>query len=177
VITAIVLLCGFTTAGLLLMYKMIGYKLISTAADPTLEPLKNVVQSGVGYWIQTYTQYPWKYLAPFAAYAGIIESLWAAYYGWYNTAFWASCFAVGGIVGTAGSTLFPFLMPSSTHPNQSLMIWNAASSQYALNAMLYIGAVLLIIILGYKIFAYSTIWGKKPTLNADDVRKNDHTFY
>lgn len=177
VIAAILLLIGFTASGLLLMFKIIGYKLISTAADPIKNPLKNVVTSGIGYWIQTYDQYPWKYLAPVAAYAGILESLWAAYYGWYKTAFWASCFAVGGIVGTAGATLFPFLMPSSTHPNQSLMIWNASSSQYALNSMLYIAVVLLVIILGYKIFAYNTIWSKKSTLNADDVRKNEHTFY
>ncbi len=177
VITAILLLIGFTASGLLLMFKIIGYKLVSTAADPTLQPLNNVVTSGIGYWIQTYDQYPWKYLAPIAAYGGILESLWAAYYGWVKTAFWASCFAIGGIVGTAGATLFPFLMPSSTHPNQSLMIWNASSSQYALNSMLYIAVVLLVIILGYKIFAFNTIWGKKSTLNADDVRDNEHTFY
>lgn len=177
VITAILLLIGFTASGLLLMFKIIGYKLVSTAADPTQNPLNNVVSSGIGYWIQTYDQYPWKYLAPVAAYGGILESLWAAYYGWVKTAFWASCFAVGGIVGTAGATLFPFLMPSSTHPNQSLMIWNASSSQYALNSMLYIAVVLLVIILGYKIFAFNTIWGKKSTLNADDVRHNEHTFY
>lgn len=177
VISACLLLIGFTVSGLLLMKTMIGYKLISSAANPTLEPLKNVVQSGVGYWIQTYDQYPWKYLAPVVAYAGIFESLWAAYYGWVTTAFWASCFAVGGIVGTAGATLFPFLMPSSTHPNQSLTIWNASSSQYALNMMLYVGVVLLIIILGYKIFAFNTIWGKKSVLTADDIKNDDHSFY
>ena len=175
--TAILLLVTFTTSGLLLMYHIIGYKLISSDPNPTLHPLNNVVQSGVGYWIQTYDQYPWKYLAPTVAYAGILESMWAAYYGWYNTAFWASCFAVGGIVGTGGATLFPFLMPSSTDPNQSLTVWNAASSQYALNVMLYMGVVLLLIILGYKIFAYSTIWSKKPTLDAQDIEKDEHTFY
>ena len=175
--SAILLLIAFTASGLLLMYKLVGYKLMASAVIPTEQPLNNIVTSGVGYWIQTYDQYPWKYLAPIAAYAGILESLWAAYYGWYATAFWASCFAIGGIVGTAGATLFPFLMPSSTHPNQSLTVWNSASSQYALNVMLYLGVVLLIIIVAYKIFAYSTIWGKKSTFTEEDVRKNDHTFY
>ncbi len=176
-ICAILLLIGFTASGLLLMLHTIGYKLISSAAIPTQEPLQNVVQTGPGFWIQTYSQYPWKYLAPVAAYAGIIESLWAAYFGWVTTAFWASCFAIGGIVATAGATLFPFLMPSSTHPDQSLTLWNASSDQYALNSMLYIGLFLLIIILGYKIFAYSTIWGKKSTLSAEDVKKDEHSFY
>ncbi|OGT49117.1 MAG: cytochrome d ubiquinol oxidase subunit II [Gammaproteobacteria bacterium RIFCSPHIGHO2_12_FULL_38_11] len=176
-VSGILLLIGFTLSGLLLMKTLIGYKLISSAPIPTLEPLNNAVQYGTGFWIRTYEQYPWKYFAPVVAYGGIIESLWAASYGWHTTAFWASCFAVGGIVGTAGATLFPFLMPSSTHPNQSLTVWNAASSQYALNVMLYVGVVLLVIILAYKIFAYNTIWHKKPTLNANDIEKDEHAFY
>ncbi len=177
IISAILLLIGFTGTGILLMYHVSGYQLISSAANPTLEPLNNVVHQGVGFWVASFDQYPWKYLPPILAYAGIIESLWAGYYGWYTTAFWASCFAVGGIVTTAGTALFPFLMPSSTNPNQSITVWNAASSQYALNVMLYVGVVLLLIILGYKIFAYSSIWGKKSTLTVEDVEKNDHTFY
>ena len=177
VFTAILLLVGFTISGLLLIYKISGYTLLSQALNPTIYPLKNVVHQGVGSWIQSYAQYPWKYLAPFLAYAGIFESLLAASYGWYTTAFWASCFAVGGVVATAGGTLFPFIMPSSTNPNESLTVWNATSSQYALNIMLYIGVVLLFIILAYKIFAYQTIWGKKPTLTTQDVQENDHTFY
>ncbi|HLB56725.1 MAG TPA: cytochrome d ubiquinol oxidase subunit II [Coxiellaceae bacterium] len=176
-ITAILLLIGFTISGLLLMYKITGYELISSATVPTLEPLNNVVHSGAGFWIQSFNAYPWKYFAPVIVYAGIIESIWAAYYGWVTTAFWASCFAVGGIVGTAGGTLFPFLMPSSTNPNESLTVWNATSSQYALNVMLYMAVVLLVVILAYKIFAYQTIWGKKSTLNAEDVIKDEHSFY
>lgn len=175
--TAILILIGFTVSGLLLMYKIVGYKLLMSASIPTEHPLNNIVTSGSGFWIETYDQYPWKYLAPIAAYGGILESLWAAYYGWYATAFWASCFAVGGIVGTAGATLFPFLMPSSTNPNESLTVWNSASSQYALNIMLYLGVVLLVIIIGYKIFAYNSIWGKKPTLTEKDLQENEHTFY
>lgn len=178
IITAILLLIGFTVSGLLLMYHQIGYKLISSAAVPTNDPLKNVVTSGVGYWIQTYDEYPWKYLAPIFAYGGIIESLWAAAYEWRATAFWASCFGVGGIIATAGATLFPFLMPSSTHPNQSLTVWNSVSTQYALNIMLYVGVFLFIIIIGYKIFAYQTIWSKKKTLTAEDVENDkDHVYY
>jgi len=51
------------------------------------------------------------------------------------------------------------------------------SGHMFLNIMLYIGVVLLFIILAYKIFAYQTIWGKKPTLTTQDVQENDHTFY
>ena len=37
---------------------------------------------------------------------------------------------------TAGIALFPFLMPSSTDPNQGLTIWDASSSAKTLFIML-----------------------------------------
>jgi len=176
-ITAIILICLFTATGLMLLTSIQGFTLVSSAPHPTLHPLSNHVTRAAGAWIASYNSHPWKYFAPVFAYGGIIESLWAAHYKWYATAFWASCVAIGGIVATAGFTLFPFIMPSSTHPNQSMTIWDATSSQYALNIMLYVGVVLLIIILGYKIFAYHTIWSDKPTITAEDVKQNDHVFY
>ena len=178
VISAILLLIGFTVSGMLLVHTITGYNLISSSISPTIDPLNNIVTKGPGLWIKTYDHYTWKYLAPVFAYGGIIESIWAAGFGWYKTAFWASCFAVGGIVSTAGATLFPFLMPSSTTPAHSLTVWNSASTQYSLNIMLYIGFILFIIILAYKIFAYQTIWGKTPTLSAEEIEKDEsHTFY
>ena len=84
---------------------------------------------------------------------------------------------VCGTVGTAGSVLFPFLMPSSIKPNQSITVWNGVSTQYALNTMLYVGIVILAIILTYKIFAYWSVWHDKKTISRDDVLENEHTFY
>lgn len=176
-ITAILLLIAFTIAGLLLMFHVDGYTLVKSPVNPTDHLLDNVVSRGVGAWILSYDVFPWKYFGPIIAYAGIIESLWAAYYEWYATAFWASCFAVGGLIATVGFTLFPFIMPSSTNPSNSLTMWNATSSQYAMTVMLYVGVVLLVVILGYKIFAYTSVWSRKKTITEEDVRKNEHTFY
>jgi len=61
--------------------------------------------------------------------------------------------------------------------NESLTVWNAVSSHYALNIMLYVGVIMLGIVTAYKLFAYRAIWHKKPTLNVEDVQKNKHTFY
>lgn len=176
VYTAVILLALFTVAGLMLLYHIKGFNLVSSPADPTRYPLNNVVTHS-GSWIDSYMNYPMKFFPPVIAYAGILESLWAAYYGWLSTAFWASCCAVGGIIGTAGFTLFPFIMPSSTTSNESLTVWNSVSSQYALNIMLYVGVVLLFIILGYKIFAYHTIWAKKSIITHEDIEKDSHTYY
>lgn len=171
------LLIIFTVAGIYLLYRIQGYRLISHSAEGTLFPLKNVVARGTSFWLSSYNIYPWKYYGPTIAYAGILISLWASTNGWLNLSFWASAFGVSGIIATAGFTLFPFIMPSSTNPNESITVWNGDSSQYALNVMLYIAAILLLVILAYKIFAYSSIWGKKPTLTEKDLHENEHTFY
>jgi len=175
--SGIILLALFSISGLLMVFYFNGYVLVSSPVNPTANILSNVVTRHVGAWFDSYEQYPWKYFGPMAAYGGIVVSLWASYYRWLNLAFWASNFAIGGIIGTAGFTLFPFIMPSSTNPNESITIWNAVSGQYGLNVMLYIGVVLLLIVLAYKIFAYHTIWSEQKVITTEDVHKNEHTFY
>ncbi|GAH88870.1 unnamed protein product, partial [marine sediment metagenome] len=173
----IVFLILLTVAGSLIVFYTRGYTLLSVGPSPELNILHNDVVRSAGGWFQSYFIYPWKFFGPALAYAGIFMALFATYFNWRNFAFWGSAFAIGGCIATAGFTLFPFIMPSSTNPAESLTIWNAVSSQYALNTMLYVGVVLLLIILGYKIFAYHSIWGQKPTLSEEDVEKNKHTFY
>jgi len=176
-IFTILLLIGFVITGCVLIFYVQGYSLLSSPPHPTLHPLDNVVVRSVGAWVASYQVYPWKLFGPLFAFSGMIVALVASHSKALATAFWASCFSVAGIIGTAGFTLFPFLMPSSTNPNESLTVWNSVANQYALNVMLYIGVFLLIIILGYKIFAYHSIWHKQKTLNVDELRKNEHTFY
>ena len=92
-------------------------------------------------------------------------------------AFWASVLAIAGIIGTAGATLFPFLMPSTSNLAESLTVWNATSSQYALNVMFYVGGALLVIILIYKIFAFKAAWNNVDSIGEEDLEENKHTFY
>ncbi len=174
---ALLVLITFTLAGLLVSYSVKGYTLVSYPPNATLHPLNNVVTQGVGAWISSYMIYPWKFFPPIITYVSLLLSLWSNHRRAIVATFWFSAIAVGGIIGTAGVTLFPFLMPSSTFPSQSLTVWNSTSSQYALNIMFYVGVVLLFIILGYKIFAFNTIWSKKKTITARDLEENEHTFY
>ncbi|MCH9770243.1 MAG: cytochrome d ubiquinol oxidase subunit II [Gammaproteobacteria bacterium] len=176
IIFAAILLLLFTITGIVIM-NMSGYHLIASPPHPTITPLLNKVGSMSGDWFLSYAQYPWKFYGPIIAYAGIIISMWANHVRWLRAAFWSSCFGVGGIIATAGFSLFPFIMPSSTNPNQSLTVWNATSSQYALNIMLYVGVVLLFIILCYKIFAFHTIWSQKPTLTEQDLLQDKQEYY
>lgn len=176
-IFAFLVLITFTIAGLMVVFSIKGYTLLSSPPNATLFPLNNVVTQHVGAWIDSYAIYPWKFYPPVIAYISLLVAVWANHIRWYAFCFWASAFAIGGIIATAGSTLFPFIMPSSTNPDQSLTVWNATSSQYSLNIMFYVGGAILLIILAYKIFAYTTVWGKQKTITAKDLKENEHTFY
>lgn len=175
--SGVVLLILFSVAGLLIVLYAPGYQLIDSPINPTSHLLENVVVRAPGSWFASFMYYPWKGFGPVFAYIGILVSMVATYFKSRNLAFWSSAVAIAGIVATSGFTLFPFIMPSSTNPNESLTIWNATSSQYALNMMLYVGTVLLAIIAAYKIFAYHSIWGRKGILTVEDLRKDEHTFY
>ncbi len=174
---SVLILISFTIAGFWVAYQIKGYVLVSSAANPTLYPLDNVVTQNTGAWIKSYLTYPWKFYPPVIAYLSLFLALWANYRRRIVLCFWASAIAIGGIIATAGATLFPFIMPSSTHINESLTVWNATSSQYALNVMLYVGVVLLAIILCYKIFAFHTLWSRKKTITRADIEGNDPSYY
>lgn len=176
IIFAALLLILFTISGILIM-NMPGFQLLYSPPKPTITPLLNKVDVVRGAWFASFVTYPWKVYGPLTAYIGTIISVWGNYISWFRLSFWASCFGVGGVIATAGGSLFPFIMPSITNPDQSITVWNATSSQYALNIMLYVGVVLLGIILCYKIYAFYAIWSKKPTLNADDIERQQHSLY
>ncbi len=176
-IFAIILLILFSITGYLLLTSVNGYSLVSQSAKPATYVLDNVVVQARGAWIASFYHFPWKFYPAVFVYFAIILSLVASAMKAYTTAFWMSAIGVASVVATAGCCLFPFIMPSLTHPNQSLTLWNSASSHYALNTMLYVGVVLLFIICAYKIFTYHHLWHPHGTITEKDLRENEHTFY
>ena len=75
-------------------------------------------------------------------------------------AFVASSLSVAGIIGTVGVSLFPFILPSSTNPKLSLIVWDSSSSQMTLFIMLIATAILLPIVLIYTAWVYRMLRGK-----------------
>lgn len=167
----------FTLGLVLVILKMPGYHLSYMPPQPTYHPLDNVVQFIPHGWAHSYAQHPWKYYPLILFYFGMIITLWANYLRAYATCFWASACTIGGIIGAVGATLYPFIMPSSTNPNESLTVFNSTSDKYSLSIMLYVGIILLFVILAYKIFAYYSIWHKKPNVSIEDIRSQDHGSY
>lgn len=175
-VTTIVLVILFTVLGILL-FNANGYILKYSPNHAIDDVLGNLVVSYKGAWVDSYNTYHWKYYGPIGMYVGAIISLWGNAFSWYTTCFWGSVMCVCGVIATGGLSLFPFLMPSSTNPDESITVWNAASTQYALNIMLYFAVILFTFITVYKIFSFYTIWQKKGTLSRQDVEENNHSFY
>jgi cytochrome bd ubiquinol oxidase subunit II len=88
-------------------------------------------------------------------------------------AFLASSVAVAATILTAGVALFPFLMPSSTHPDHGLTVWDASSSQRTLFIMLVAVAVFLPVIIAYTAFVFRVLRGR---ITLEDVRRHSGLY-
>ena len=86
-----------------------------------------------------------------------------------GSAFLASCVSVAGTILTAGIALFPFLLPSSTHPDQGLTVWDASSSARTLFIMLVAVAVLLPVVLAYTAWVFSVLRGR---ITLEEIRRH-----
>jgi cytochrome d ubiquinol oxidase subunit II len=79
--------------------------------------------------------------------------------GKYGLAVCISGAMIGSLMGLAATGLFPRLLPSSTHPDASLTIYNSASSQRTLAAMLAIALIGMPLVIGYTFFIYRAFRG------------------
>ncbi len=70
--------------------------------------------------------------------------------------------------------MFPFLLPSSTHPSQSLTVWDASSSKATLSLMLIAVIVFLPIVLAYTSWVYYVLRG---AVTEAAIRRGDDYYY
>jgi cytochrome bd ubiquinol oxidase subunit II len=77
-----------------------------------------------------------------------------------GAAFAASVLVQGGTIATGGFALFPFLLPSSSHPDQSLTVWDASSSAKTLLLMLGAVCVFLPVIVIYSTWVFRVLKGR-----------------
>jgi cytochrome d ubiquinol oxidase subunit II len=88
--------------------------------------------------------------------------------------FITSGLTVAAIIGTAGVSLFPFLLPSSSNPSASLIVWDSSSGLLTLQIMLVATVIFLPLILLYTSWIYYVLRG--PVTIAH-IERNDHTVY
>ncbi|QDH13348.1 cytochrome d ubiquinol oxidase subunit II [Formicincola oecophyllae] len=85
---------------------------------------------------------------------------------------WCGVLTWFGVIGTVGTAMFPFLMPSFTNPNQSLTLWNATGSEYGLIGMLIAAAITLPVVFAYTGWSFWVMRGKVQPVTGEDGSGN-----
>lgn len=173
VLSAGVMVC-FAVAGIWVA-NIDGY-VITQAADTAgvMTPLQKQVVIQDAAWLNNYQQYPLTLLAPVLAFVGLVLTLLMSLLNRSSLAFIASSVAVASIICTAGFSLFPFLMPSSTDPSVSLTVWDVTSSELTLTIMFWVAMLFVPIILAYTGWGYYKMWGR---LTTDFIEDNRYSTY
>lgn len=165
----------FALAGLWVAYGIDGFRIVAQpelSANPN--PLGKVVETARGAWLDIYQAYPMAMAAPACAFAGMAMAALLSFLRRPGFGFISSAMAIAGIIGTAGLSLFPFLMPSSSQPNSSLTLWDATSSHLTLTIMFWAVAIFLPIVLLYTIWCYVRMWGR---VTHEGIARGGNNFY
>lgn len=173
-IFAVLMVVLFVLAGVWVA-KLDGYVITSEIDKGALiDPMSKAVSLQAGAWLGNYQANPLLWAFPVL---GVCMPLVAVLLlRWAKTllAFVASSVAVLAVIMTAGVALFPFYMPSSSHPRASLTVWDSASSHLTLMIMLYVAVLLLPVVVAYTSWAYAIMRGK---VTKAYIKENEHTLY
>lgn len=173
-ILSIVTAVLFSLAGVYLAFGVDGY-VITSVVDTmaTSNPMNKQVEVQASAWLANYGKYPWMIIAPAL---GVGAALACSYFSSKNRngmAFIASALSMTGIILTAGFSMFPFLMPSSTVPNASLTVWDATSSLLTLKTMFIVACIFIPIVLAYTAYCFYVMRGR---IKQSDLNKS-HAIY
>ena len=173
---------GLATAGLFILAGLwiwIGnFEYFVVVSQPPLDALPNPMAKEVvkeaGALFNIYSAYPIAMLAPALGIAGPLLMALMSRAGRGGFAFLFSALGMTGIISTAGLSMFPFIMPSSTDMTSSLTIWDAPSSHLTLTVMFWAAVIFVPIVLSYTIWCYWRMWGR---VTLDEIEARSHSAY
>jgi len=171
-VTAIITLAIFALAGIWVSH-IDGYH-ITTEILPNApsNPLAKVVQKAPGLWLDNYEHYPVLWIIPALAFVSGALTIVLSKIERPGLAFITSSLTLTAIILTAGVSMFPFLLPSSSALNSSLTVWDASSSLTTLKLMLLATLIFLPIVLAYTTWVFRILRGK---ITPEHIQQNDHT--
>lgn len=171
---AFVTLIAFILAGVWLYFKD-GYVVTSTIDHfAPSSPMGKEVAVETGAWFRNFNEMPILWIFPALA---IVSALLNVIFSKANRcgfAFLFSSLTMAGVIITAAVSMFPFVMPSSSHPEQSLLMWDATSSELTLTWMLFLALVFVVISLAYTVWSYFKMFGR---LDEGFVEENTNSLY
>jgi len=127
-----------------------------------------------GAWMANYSKQPLLWILPAMGVAGAFLTAVLLLARRTLTGFITSSLALVGVIGTAGASMFPFLMPSSSMPDASLTVWDSVSSHLTLGIMFWATVIFMPLILLYTSWAYRVMRGK---VTVQQIRANEHSAY
>ena len=174
-IGALVTLITFVLAGVWLSFKE-GYVVTSVLDHfaPSSPASGKEVAVEVGAWFKNFNETPALWIFPALVVIGALLNVVASKANRCGFAFFFSVLTMAGVIITAAVSMFPFVMSSSTHPAQSLLMWDATSSELTLTLMFYLALVFVSISLLYTIWSYYKMFGR---LDESFVEDNKNTLY
>ena len=172
---ALVTLITFVLAGVWLSFKE-GYVVTSVLDHfaPSSPASGKEVAVEVGAWFKNFNETPALWIFPALVVIGALLNVVASKANRCGFAFFFSVLTMAGVIITAAVSMFPFVMPSSTHPAQSLLMWDATSSELTLTLMFYLALVFVTISLLYTIWSYYKMFGR---LDESFVEENKNSLY
>ncbi|MGB8665837.1 MAG: cytochrome d ubiquinol oxidase subunit II [Serratia inhibens] len=174
-ISTLVMAVCFLLGGVWLVKGIDGY-VITSALNTMAEsnPMRKEVAHQAGAWLINFNKYPALWALPAL---GVVLPLFTALFSRLQKdalAFVSSSLTIACVILTAGVTMFPFVMPSSTVPNVSLTMWDATSSLFTLEVMTVVAAIFVPIVLAYTCWSYYKMFGR---LDKNFIENNKHSLY
>ncbi|OOF65958.1 cytochrome d ubiquinol oxidase subunit II [Rodentibacter sp. Ppn85] len=171
---AFVTLIAFVLAGVWLYFKD-GY-VVTSAIDhfAPSSPMGKEVAVETGAWFRNFNEMPILWIFPALAVVGALLNVIFSKANRCGFAFLFSSLTMAGVIITVAVSMFPFVMPSSSHPEQSLLMWDATSSELTLTLMLFLALVFVVISLAYTIWSYFKMFGR---LDESFVEENTNSLY
>ena len=152
-----------------------GYH-ISSEVLPNAQsnPLAKIVNKQTGLWFANYYNCPVLLAIPCLAFVSGIATILLSKIERPGLAFISSSLTLAAVILTAGVSMFPFLIPSSSAMNSSLTIWDASSSLATLKIMFWVTLIFLPIVITYTTWVFRILRGK---ITLEHIHQNDHTAY
>ncbi len=174
-ITGFVAALLFVICGIWLHSTIAGYVVTSEIDTNAINNVMNkTAQQQSGAWLANFIAMPILWAAPILGVVAFLLTGLFSRAGKGAYAFISSSLGQAGVILTCGFAMFPFIMPSSSHPAHSLTIWDATSSELTLKIMFVVACIFVPIVLGYTIWSYVKMFGR---ITEQDIRDNPHTLY
>ncbi|AGI32224.1 TPA: cytochrome d ubiquinol oxidase subunit II [Mannheimia haemolytica] len=172
-VTASIVLVAFILAGVWLYFKD-GFVITSELDHNAQSLLTNkTVAVQAGAWFRNYAEMPVLWVVPALVVVGALLTIIASKANRSGLAFFSSSLMIVGVILTAAVSMFPFIMPSITHPEMSLTVWDATASHTTLTVMLFVAGIFVPLVLAYTIWSYIKMYGR---LDASYLEENKAAY-